>query len=381
MKIAVVHSFYQSSFPSGETISVGLEVKALQDAGHDVQLFAKFTDDLLHQRIYPLRAALTVASGRGPSPLEAIREFAPDIIHVQNLFPNWSTAWVRNINIPYVVTVRNFRLLCPAGTLMRNGKFCDLCPTSGVRHSVIHSCYKGSKVATLPLAVSVARNTRPDVLENASGVIFLSKRSQKIFSDYGLVYEEKAQIVPSFVLPDSGGPYNDGVGRDARWIFVGRLSAEKGILQLIKHWPQGRSLDVVGSGELSDECVQVAKGKDIHFHGQLEQDTIREMLRRAKGLVFPSVCMETLGRVYLEAVSVGCPVAALVGNTVADDVEESGSGVVFTNFADILWGLDEVESNEDTYRRKASARYIERFSPASWLQSITRVYSDAREAN
>lgn len=381
MKIAVVHSFYQSSFPSGETISVGLEVKALQDAGHDVQLFAKFTDDLLHQKTFPLRAALTVASGRGPSPLGAIRDFAPDIIHVQNLFPNWSTAWVRQLDIPYVVTVRNFRLLCPAGTLMRDGKFCDLCPTKGVRHSMIHSCYKSSKVATLPLAVSVARNKRPEVLENASGIIFLSKRSQKIFSDYGLGYEEKVQIVPSFVLPDSGGPHNDGGRRDSRWIFVGRLSAEKGILQLIEHWPQGKSLDVVGSGELGDECVQAAKGKDIYFHGQLEQETIREMLRHAKGLVFPSVCTETLGRVYLEAISVGCPVAALEGNTVADDVEESGSGAIFARFADIVTGIDEVEANQDTYRRKASARYIERFSPESWLKSITRAYSGAREAS
>ena len=77
MRIAVVHSFYTGAQPSGENNVVLDQVAQLERAGHEVSLIARHTDDLSIGRAYPLRAALTVATGRGASPRRGAPETAP----------------------------------------------------------------------------------------------------------------------------------------------------------------------------------------------------------------------------------------------------------------------------------------------------------------
>lgn len=128
MKIAVVHSFYTAGKPSGENALVRDQVRALGAAGHTVELFAAHTDELARDPLYPLRAAARVASGRGNSPLARLREFAPDVVHVHNLFPNFGRSWVRHWVGPLVATLHNYRPMCAAATLYRAGAVCTSCP-------------------------------------------------------------------------------------------------------------------------------------------------------------------------------------------------------------------------------------------------------------
>src|SRR5919205_1422355 len=115
LRIALVHSFYGSTV-SGENAAVVAQADALRRAGHDVLLVAARTDELEGSRFYRLRAGLRVASGRGTSPLEALRAFEPDVVHVHNLFPNFSTNWLRAVDAFVVATVHNYRPMCAAGT-------------------------------------------------------------------------------------------------------------------------------------------------------------------------------------------------------------------------------------------------------------------------
>src|SRR2546421_567820 len=89
-RIAVVHSFYTSQVPSGENAVVAAQVESLRNNGLDVELFATATDEVAGQRWNPARSAARVATGHGRSPGRALRDFQPDVVHVHNLFPNWS---------------------------------------------------------------------------------------------------------------------------------------------------------------------------------------------------------------------------------------------------------------------------------------------------
>ena len=95
MRIAVVHSFYSSSQPSGENRVVEDQVALLRDAGHEVLLVARHTDEESERSLYAVRAAGWVATGRGGDPTAQLRAFAPDIVHVHNLFPNIGTRWMK----------------------------------------------------------------------------------------------------------------------------------------------------------------------------------------------------------------------------------------------------------------------------------------------
>src|SRR6266702_8426604 len=94
----------------------------------------------------------SVATGFGADPTEDLRRFAPDVVHVHNLLPNFGTRWLDRWPGPVVATLHNFRSMCPAGTLYRSGHVCTACPDGNPGAALRHACYRGSTLATLPLA-------------------------------------------------------------------------------------------------------------------------------------------------------------------------------------------------------------------------------------
>ncbi|MEZ5161561.1 MAG: hypothetical protein R2709_12970 [Marmoricola sp.] len=80
MRIALIHSYCSSRVPSGENNVVDAQLATLRAAGHEVQLIEQQTDARLARKTYPVEAALTVASGVGPSPLRQLLDFDPDAL-------------------------------------------------------------------------------------------------------------------------------------------------------------------------------------------------------------------------------------------------------------------------------------------------------------
>ena len=79
-----------------------------------------------------------------------MRKEKPDIINVHNLYPFISPAALiecKKAGIPVVMTVHNFRLICPTGLFMRNGKPCEQCldrknEWSCIKYNCEHSIFK-----------------------------------------------------------------------------------------------------------------------------------------------------------------------------------------------------------------------------------------------
>ena len=67
------------------------------------------------------KAGWSVALGRGFHPTEELRWFRPDVVHVHNLFPNFSTGWLARCPTPVVATLHNFRSVRANGLLFRSG--------------------------------------------------------------------------------------------------------------------------------------------------------------------------------------------------------------------------------------------------------------------
>lgn len=310
MRIAIVHSFYASAVPSGENLVVEAQVNALREAGHEVLLVPQYTDVRARRRTYPVEAAFSVATGRGPGPVAALRSFGPDIVHVHNLFPNFGTAWLGGWRGPVVATMHNFRPMCAAGTLFRDGRVCTRCPDGDRWASLRHACYRGSKVATAPLA---RRNrggvTRDAVVRRADAMVVLSERARRVYESAG-VDAARLRVVPNFVeeLPaDAPSASSDpsslshpsslSDASNGRWLFVGRLTPEKGILELVRSWPAGEALDVVGEGPLLEEASAAAP-EGISFLGPRPNPVLREAMPGYLGLVIASRWFEGLPTVY-----------------------------------------------------------------------------------
>ncbi|GAA4840228.1 glycosyltransferase [Actinomycetospora corticicola] len=382
MRVALVHSFHHSDVPSGENVVVNAQEEALLAAGHEVLVVAQDNDVRSRRRTYPLEAAATVVTGFGPDPTEMLRRIAPDVVHVHNLFPNFGTRWLPRWEGPLVATLHNFRPICPAGTLLRDGHRCTDC-TTDPRAAVRHRCFQESRVATLPLAVAGRRGApHHPVIARADRLITISERAAAEYRAVG-VGAERLVVVPNAVPDDEPGPVRSAVEHelDPRWLFLGRLSAEKGVGELLARWPAGLRLDVVGSGWLeADLRAAHADRPEIRFLGALSNVEVRTRLAGYTGLVVPSLWAEAGPPLtYVEALAAGVPVVAVEGNGAADDIARNGTGLVVGKefVEDLAIALKDVARDRPRLGPRARAVYEQHFSTGAWVRALTDVYREA----
>jgi glycosyltransferase involved in cell wall biosynthesis len=372
MRIAVVHSYYSKRMPSGENTIVDLQVEALRRAGHDVIVLGCRQEVVEQSPTYQFRAAWRVATNHGVAPTEDLKRFAPHIVHVHNLFPNLSRSWAREFAPRLVVTLHNYRPICAAATLTRDSKPCTQCPD---RHSalpaLLHRCFKNSAVATLPLVFGT-RFERDPLLASAARIITINDDMRARYASVGLP-PDRIVTVPNFVHGADTLNAHDGDANGDYWLVVGRLTEEKGILPLVRDWPDGPRLKVVGSGPLEDEVRRIAVPA-VEVLGQCEPAEVRDLMAGARGLYFPSVWPEGLPTVYLEALAAGLPVVASRQSIVASLVRREGTGFVTSGSVaeDIERAGREFGALHSHCRDVFNSTYTER----AWLRAVEHVYAE-----
>lgn len=367
MRIAVVHGYYSSRVPSGENVVVDLQVESLRRAGHDVEVFGARQDQVEQQSGYVARAAWHAATGRGPVP--DLAGFGPEVVHVHNLFPNLGRRWVTAYSDRLVATLHNYRPICPAATLFRDGHDCTECPDAlTARPAVRHACYKDSRLASLPVAIGTRFADDP-LLRAAARLVTLNDDMAERYSAVG-VPRERLVTLPNFVPDPALSPLP--LEERRHWLYVGRLAEEKGVLPLVEQWPSGQPLLVVGSGPLAEQVRQAAAAKpDIELLGLVDHDRVLELLARARGLVFPSLWPEGLPTVYLEALAAGTPVLASPASVVGRLVAEQGTGVVVTtDWASALRAAEQLPGLGGHCR----SVFVEHYTEAAWLSRIEALY-------
>jgi glycosyltransferase involved in cell wall biosynthesis len=263
--------------------------------------------------------------------------------------------------------LHNYRTICPAATLYRDGRPCSLCPDAGsARSAVRYACYKDSHVQTIPVALGTRFSDDP-LLASAARIVTLNRDMRERFTTYG-VEPARLVTVPNFV---PGGDVPDDARARDHWIFVGRLSQEKGILPLVRDWPVGPRLLVVGTGPDEQEIRRVA-GPTVELLGQRENAEVRDLLSRAKGLFFPSIWPEGLPTVYLEALASGTPVVASSHSIVGSLVSEEGTG--FRASDSVAEDVARAEREFPALRAACRSVYEARYTESAWITAIDQMY-------
>lgn len=370
MRIAIVHSFYSSRQPSGENRVVVDQADALADAGYEVTVVARHTDREEVNRLYPLRAAWTVATGWGPEPSEELQRWRPDVVHVHNLFPNFGARWLDRWTGPVIMTAHNYRTLCANGLLFRGNGLCTECPTVGVRSGVRHACYRDSRLASLPAAAGIVTSGRR-ILRRADRIVTLSVGADVLLRRLA-PFPLSTSVVPNFVRSMERPPADYPTG----WVAVGRLSPEKGMAELIREWPANRSLTVIGGGPQSRQLEDLARGRRVTIIPALDHPELLARLPGFIGLVLPSRWPEVAPVVVSEAMSRGVPVVAHQATVVTRVIEESRSGAVYSDAPSLASALDHVEKARPEMSANAHA-YAERmWRKDAWLIGIGSVYDE-----
>ena len=323
MRIALLHSFYASAASSGENVVVLAQMEALAAAGHDVVLIGRETDrEQAHLSAYPVRAAWRTVTSRGPDPAPLLRRFAPDVVHVHNTVPNIGLQWLPGWEGPVVHTLHNYRPLCANGLLFRDGRFCSDCPDGKPWAAVQHGCYRDSRLYSLPIATRNARGLGANqLIERSDALVVLSEAERQIYLEYG-VPSPRLRLVPNGVSEVHRGP--TVVPDKPRWLAVGRLRAEKGFDVLLRAWPPGEPLDIIGDGPQREE-LQALAPPGVRMLGAMPADQVRAMMSGYSALMFPGLAIESaLPLVVSEALEASLPVVFGTGHRQAGDLVADG---------------------------------------------------------
>jgi glycosyltransferase involved in cell wall biosynthesis len=373
MRIAIVHSFYSSRQPSGENDVVLSQVRALENAGHEVALCAWSTDTEEQQRAYPLRALWRVASGIGPDPISQLAGIEPDVVSVHNLFPNVGTRWLSAGKWPIVANMHNYRQVCSNGLLYRDGAVCEECLHASTRRALAHRCYRDSLAATAPLAWSTRKGIAGSrLLTAAASVVVPSSRALMNFQRFG-VPSSKLNLIPYFI-PDPG-PVSHSESTSSAWIVAGRLSVEKGVRELLQIWPKGTHLDIAGSGPDLEDLRSLAP-EGVSFLGHLRQAELTEILPRYQGLVFPGRSPEGIPSITIHALAAGLPIICRPVNGAGDLVRDFGVGALYEQ--DTAESLQEAllhaQEHGQALRDSARELYLNKFTERAWVEATVNMF-------
>jgi glycosyltransferase involved in cell wall biosynthesis len=331
MRILIVHNHYQQ--PGGEDQVFADESALLGALGHDVECFTVHNDQL--QEMGRVRSAVSTIWNRGLARRigERIRRHGSEVVHFHNTFPLISPAAfcaARARGAAVIQTLHNYRLLCPRAQFLRDGRPCEEClgktfPWPGVRHA----CYRDSRCASAAVAAMLTVHRLRGTWQNDIDVyIALTEFARQKFIEGGLP-ASRIIVKPNFVQPDPG----PGPGGGGHVLFVGRLSAEKGIQTLLDAWRPGEMdvpLKIVGDGPLAPLVRQAAAGHPgIQWLGRRPLEEVCGCLGQAEALVFPSLWYEGLPRTIIEAFATGTPVIASRLGAMAGLVDDGRTGLLF----------------------------------------------------
>lgn len=116
--------------------------------------------------------------------------------------------------------------------------------------------------------------------------------------------KEKIFVIPNYVSKEFFRSNQRISKKENTFLYVGRLSKEKNLFNLIKACNSMRiNLDIVGQGPLKDELLKISKN-NIRFLGNIENSCLPEILAKYKFLVLPSFS-EGAPKVVYEAMAVG----------------------------------------------------------------------------
>lgn len=328
-----------------------------------------------------LRAALTLMH----SP-EAVRKIGtlidktqPDLLHCHNIYHQITPSIIgaaKARGVPVVLTLHDFKPVCPVYTRLRGGRPCSDCLDGAFGNVLRHRCAEGSLGrSALLYAEAIVQRT----LGNYEKVDrFIAPSRFMADSVAHRIPAERIDLLYNGVDMDLA---SEDERDDGYVLYLGRLSHEKGVQTLVRahaaaagRWP----LVVAGTGPLFDDLT--GQNKKATFLGHLAGEELRRMLAGAALVVVPSEWYENCPMSVLEAMACGKPVVGSRMGGIPELVTEGETGLLFEagNAAELGACIDRLISNpalRQCMGRAARARAEHDFSLERHNAGLMEIYN------
>ena len=211
-----------------------------------------------------------------------------------------------------------------------------------------------------------------------AGMIVFTAFSRDLFLDSSLRPDpEKVFIKPNFTA-DPGRRIS---ARDSFFVYVGRLSEEKGIPMLLDAFADlKKELKIIGDGPLADQVESIAAvNHHITYLGKKPRKEVLELLSRATALVFCSAWYEGMPMVLLEAMSMGTPVISAEMGNHGNMITAEKNGLLYSpgnkkHLQEQILRLANDPALVDILSEGSRQEYEEKYHPDANYQTLNNIY-------
>jgi glycosyltransferase involved in cell wall biosynthesis len=261
-------------------------------------------------------------------------EEKPDLAHLHNIYHQISPSILpalKKRKIPVVMTLHDFKLLCPNYTFLRDGQACEECEGKHFYKAVIHRCVKNSYWKSLICSLEMYFHRFLNIYQDSVDIfVALSQFSREKMIQYGIP-EKKLLLLPNYIdLPSNGSEKKLG----EYILFFGRLSEKNGVFTLMQAMEKlkGIPLLIAGEGELLPALKGYVKEKkldNITFAGFLPGKKLEQTIQNSMFTVFPAICYHNCPMSVLESFALNKPVIGSNLGSVPELIEDGINGLLF----------------------------------------------------
>jgi len=380
MNILIVHNAYGKY--SGEEAVIEAHQKALKANGLSIKLFSRTSAelfDLPYGKVLGFFSALW-----NPNEVNRIRRilntFRPDIVHIHNLYPLISPAIlpvIKSAGIPIVMTVHNYRLICPNGLFYNQRGICESCANGNELYCVLNNCENSlPKSLGYALRAMVARVLK--LYNNYVDVFFCLTEFQKNKLVCNGYEKQRCVVLPNFV-DDIINEFNSYQNERSGVLFLGRLNRQKGIDILLKSAELCYDVSIYLAGEPDQTVIDVNDlPNNVKWLGVITGNHKRVALQRVSALVFTSRSYEGFPMVFLEAMQQVLPVIAPRQAGVPEIIREGYNGWLYepNNPEDLARVIRYVSAHPDRAREcgeNGKRLLINEYSSKVWFEKYIDV--------
>lgn len=398
MKILLVNKFH---YLRGGSEKYYFELaNLLKEKGHQIAFFSMqnekniktgekeyFVDEIDLNTGSKLKALDVIYSKENKKKMtEALEDFKPDIVHVNNFQRQLSESIIDAINeknIPIVFTAHDVQAVCPAITMLDKDKqICELCMKGKYFNCIKKKCIKNSNLKSVLGAIEGKYYRLKKVYNKKISYIITPSEfyKEKLIEDGE--NEKNIETIHNFIHLED---YNLDISDKGYGLYIGRLAKEKGILNLVEAFSriQGEKLYIAGDGPEKEKIEKIIENRDLQDNikllGYLNQDEVKKYIKNARFIVVPSIWYENCPYSILETQAIGKPVIGADIGGIPELVKDKENGLIYKYDS-----IDELETKmkllfenkelAEQYGKKAKEYAEKNYNKEIYYDKIIKIY-------
>ncbi|MDE5944026.1 MAG: glycosyltransferase family 4 protein [Rikenella sp.] len=382
MKILIIHNRYSRS--GGEENVVAFQRRLLEAHGHRVVLYERSYDEIRQWRFGRLTSLFSALYNRRAARdvRRIVRRENPDVAIVHNLFPVISAAVLpvlKRGGVRVLMTLHNYRLVCPTGLFYTRGELCERC---GFAFGREWNCFarqcEGSAAGSFGYALrGWWSRVRGYFSESVDRFLALSDFQRDVVNRYTGIPLERFAVVPNAIDPEAMPEPSTDVRLIGRCYvaYAGRLSREKGIDLLFETARRLPELEFRVAGEAAEGFVLPDVPPNVRLLGRLDRQGVADLYAGALAAIVTSRWYEGFPLTVVEAMYYGAPVAVPELAGMPEIVDRGRCGAVYapgsaTALAEVLtrWAAD--PAGAAAIGQRGRERVLSRYDPETYYRTL-----------